>query len=482
MKQYTTFNKACGLLAIASILLIGYTASANITNTLPVALDFQPMGNGVTIVGANGWYAEADAYATGTNADYSFSGTPPIGPTNGGAYVILNTDGGVLTNRFDASTNVWVELMLNATQRADDEDLGTMTNDCKVLAYVSTNDELVVYHTEGTGWSPLSVGGNRFTTFTGTTIGTNDWIRLSISFDFTTDAGGLGKFFKLVLNGTELTSPYGVNDLTDTDPFLGGNYGGINGPWHLIANHAASPSTVSNLALFGTASFDDFIVTLTDPFGGYRIMTSISPLKYASWASIPNPDFQVTAGTSTSVVITVSNYWDIVAVTNNGSPVAVASNVTLPNVSADHTITFTLSPQETNSPAGNVDVPLWWLAEYSTNNLGLDPDYNDDNDDLADWQEWLASTDPLVSNKFEIIDHYITGGTGVVVWVSSDKIDPDLPPFQVLRSTDLTASGGVWTNVYQHARTNNTAGTNVWTDPAPPDAGVPAFYRVSATN
>jgi autotransporter-associated beta strand protein len=118
--------------------------------------------------------------------------------------------------------------------------------------------------------------------------------------------------------------------------------------------------------------------------------------------------------------------------------------------------------------------PQWWLANYGiSNNLDVAETNDPDTDGMATWQEYLAGTNPKDSNSvFKIIDMTFSGGSNRLVWLGGNT---NLPPFLVLRSTNLAdiSSGWDWTT----SVSRSAVGTNIWTD-----AGIPGFYRILATN
>ena len=449
-------TKACRAFAVLTISLIAISASANTTNSVSFEQPFDGMSNGESIIGTNGWYGAESTYAVATN-----EATNP--------YIVLNTDGKTITNRFyeidPANSNVYFDILLKPTRWPDDaytnQFVGT---DIELGLVVNSNGHLVVYHAFDLLATPAAV----FTEIPYVTLSTTEWTRVTI-----TQSNLMGTAVSMIrLNeGDPLTNASAYTPA----PAYGG-------PWFANADNALTSDgfKLSSVSFSGTGFFDDFAVTYTDPLVlRYLIATYIYPTEYASWVSVtPSSSFKVLPGSNTAVVINVSNFWDVTSMSTNSTAISITQTVNLYTVSGAYSIRVDIAAQTTTSVAG-VDVPRWWLDDYPLDSD--DPDGNLDNDALDNWQEWLVSTDPAVSNEFEITKHYLTNGNaGVVEWVST-AVDPSLPPFSMLRTTNLLAPGGGWSNVANHTRPTG-GGTNIWVDPTPPAGGIPAFYRISATN
>lgn len=465
MTAKKTCSKVVFALAIAAALLMGHTASANSTNTVPFQYSFEGLADGDSIVGTNGWYGETNTYATATNDTYTYSpGTYPISTTHG-THVVLDTENGTLTNLFneiDTTDPVFFDMMMLPT-RWSDEEYPTMTNDTSIELglFFNSNGNPVVYH----AFDLFSTVTNRFTVIPDVTLDSNTWARITI-----TQSNIMGTAVSQIqIDGTPITNAAAYTPA----PAYGGS-------WFANADYNANDGLkLSSVSISGTGFLDDFVVTYDDPFGITTWLITASINNSLGGSVSPSGSFSVNDGSSTTITVNVSNFWDHVTDVD-GTNQDTRTIVTFANVTAPHTVTVAVTEQTTTSVAG-VDVPRWWLNDYAGDPDV--PDGNPDSDIMSNWEEWLASTDPNDSNSvFEIVEHYVTGGTGHVVWVSK-SIDPSLPPFAVLRSTNLTDTGGGWTVVDDSvSRGAGAGGTNLWMDTSPPAAAAPVYYRVSATN
>ena len=463
MKPYNTHTNAMKALSIMCILLMGYSASANTTNTIPFADSFEGLTNFASIVGTNGWYAPTNSYAIATNVTYSYSGNQPLSTTHN-THITLDTENGSLTNLINdtTSSDVWIDMMLLPTRWTDETypDMSDVAIDFAM--FVDSNGNPVVYHHNGTT-------SNVYSTLTGFTLDSNTWTRLTIT---ASNLFSFGVFAVQFDGGSAISHANGYQSDGVSQP----------GPWFYEANSFKAKG-ITSIAFSGTGFLDDFVVTNSAPV--FSIMWAITAsINNALGGSVsPSGTFMVNDGVTTSVTITVSNFWEVSDVAIDSSSAGTPLLVTFTNVQAPHTVDVTVVEQMATNGTG-VSMPRWWLASYvgptSTNNS--DTVVDSDGDTLTNWQEWLASTDPTNTlSTFEIIQHYVQNGTGFVVWVSK-AVDPTLPPFAVYRSTNITETAGGWSLVDGNVSRPVGEGTNVWQDPTPPGAGVPVYYRVSATN
>ncbi len=470
MKSISTSSKVAFAFAIAAALLFSQNTYANTTNSLPGGYSdsFEGLSNGESIVGTNGWYGATNSYATASNAIYSYSGTYPLNATSHLTHIVLDTENGVLTNMTDSGDasgfEVYFDMMMLPT-RWTDEEYPAMTNDTSIEVglFFNSNGNPVVYH----AFDPFTTMSNTFTVIPEVTLPSNTWTRVTIT---QSNLSGLA-CCQIQLDGTALTNAKAFTPATA--------YGGS---WFVNADNATASDGffITSIEFSGTGFLDDFV--FTDQAPAFSIMWAIvASVNNAMGASIsPEGTNYYPQGSTQTVSITYSNFWDQVVTVDGLITTPPPASVTFENLTASHTVTVASAVQTTTSVTG-VDVPRWWLNDYAG-----DPDIPDgdgDSDTLSNWEEWLASTDPNdTASTFEILEHYVTDGTGYVVWVSK-AIDPTLPPFAVERSTNLTAGGGGWLVVDDSvSRGAGPDGTNLWQDAAPPPADVAVFYRVSATN
>lgn len=479
MKTYTIWTKACSFLAIAGILLTAYPTTANAANPVPFADSFETYSPGQILAGNGGWDGNTNSVIFSSN--YTFSAT--TFPLDGDAHtkiVTLNTEGQELTNSFNEVTTsgVWLDIMIQPTLWTD-ETPPAFDSEARFMAYFNTNGNLVIGHTEATSWGiPVTLNTNRYTEITSGSINTGDWVRLTVTFNF--DARTFGtKFFRVYTNGVPVNSAYGIVD--PAQEFS--SYGGTPGPWHLVANHAATLPSYSNLVVSGTGFLDDLVITNGMPAFSpavikWLISRTLNPAMGGSMS--PSTNFYVLDGESATNVFYASNFWDLAYADDSGTSNNPVSGVdyVINNVTSAHTIAVFFTPQTvTNS------TPKWWLAAYGTN-PSPDDAYaleDDDLDGMLNWQEWVASTDPENSNMtFRIAEHYLQNGTNYVKWVSG-AVDTSLPPFTVELKTNLITDSWTPATGGSVPRVPGDNVTNIWEEQNPP-TGVPAYYRIKASN
>ena len=212
----------------------------------------------------------------------------------------------------------------------------------------------------------------------------------------------------------------------------------------------------------GTAQF-----TIVRP----RIQTLIEPTH--GGAVLPGGSFEIACGGSANVSITPAEYWDIADVVVNGASVGVTDAWSFAEVTDHQSLTAHVSPQLASN-----NVPKWWLAGMNvswTNDFSAATTNDQDGDLLLTWQEYLAGTHPDDADSlFEIAGKTMVNGKYGLTWLSPAN-DRSLPPFGILRSTNVHHG---WELVGSAERSPD--GTNVWSDPDSHFGHV--FYRVVATN
>lgn len=213
-------------------------------------------------------------------------------------------------------------------------------------------------------------------------------------------------------------------------------------------------------ALLGEATF-----TIVQPM----IAATVSPERGGT-VSIAT-EVALACGASTNITITPAAYWVIEDVAVDGISQGAVSSWTFTEVVSNRAIRATFHPLlATNG------VPQWWLAardpawatDFDTAALD-DPD----GDGEPTWAEYKAGTDPLDrASRFAIATAGMVNGTFRLVWLSPLS-DPDLPPFVVMRSTNLVD----WSVISEAVRA--TDGTNVWQEATPPFATGTVLYRLA---
>jgi hypothetical protein len=182
---------------------------------------------------------------------------------------------------------------------------------------------------------------------------------------------------------------------------------------------------------------------------------------------------EIACGGNTNVAILPAAYWEIAEVVVDGISRGATGAWDFAGVIDHHSITGRFRPL-----LAAHDVPHWWLAGRNsawTNDFDAAAVGDADGDGQPTWHEHRAGTDPMDRDSlFRIASATVVGGTNRIAWLSPCR-DPDLPPFGMLRSTNLSA----WTLV-DGAAGGAPDGTNVWWERHPPSPPAPLFYRVTA--
>ena len=200
------------------------------------------------------------------------------------------------------------------------------------------------------------------------------------------------------------------------------------------------------------------------------IDTAVEPAHAALDA--PAAEIAMQWGGSTDIVISAQMYWEATNVLVNGSAQGATNGWSFDLITNDQNVVVQMAPLTAAH-----EVPLWWLA-------GLVPDWTNDfdwaatndidGDGILTWAEHRGGSHPgLRGSRFEISDHWASGGSNCLTWVSAYR-DPALPGFSIVRSTNLTVG---WTMVASNLAVA-VDGTNVWYD-VEPAAGGRVYYRVA---
>jgi hypothetical protein len=465
------------IVALAMICAEVSTRAGGITNSAadPFQEDFESYTNGFLLAAATNtsWEGQEDGVmvvhksypGTAFNSDY------PISTTHSNVLELTDGNTGVVTRVTSPNgKNVWIDMILNAVQW-DQTNAPAVPADTQVALYVSTNNHLVIY-TE----APDS-GVEKWVELTSRTVTTSDWSRVSIFIDYETeDFAAFAQYYQVYLNGIVVTSEQGYADNANI-PF---DYIPDGGSWFTVPDY--SDLKLEALSWSGAGYIDDLVVTTgTVTFAElWQLLATIDDPAHGSVA--PEGTFYVENNFQTNFSIAWSNFY-AAEVVLNGTSLGQTNSV---NVTVTNDTTLTVSI--TALTASN-NVPLWWLNahndQWAASSDAADSNAlaNPDHDALLTWQEWLASTDPNDSNSvFEVIEQGIENGTNYIMWVSTG-VDPALPAFAVLKSTNLvTGANGFVTNAMV-ARPSAAAGefiTNKWMEAGA--ASGTGFFRPGASN
>ncbi len=181
----------------------------------------------------------------------------------------------------------------------------------------------------------------------------------------------------------------------------------------------------------------------------------------------------IACGGNTNIAIAPAPYWEIADVVVDGVARGATNTWHFASVISNHAVVARFRPLLASN-----NVPHWWLAERNaswTNDFDAAAASDADGDGIPTWREYLAGTDPMDRHSvFRISSATAAHGTNRIEWLTPCR-DPGLPPFHMLRSTNLAT----WTLV-DSAAGGAADGTNVWRDIHPQPGATPVFYRVAA--
>ena len=180
----------------------GLVLSGAMAATVPVSQSFESFADGYSIADETDWSGEADAGLVSTNAGViaalaTYINTGNLFPLPSATHAKVLALSDVVTNTAASVTGgvVVAEWLLLPSQRA----AAPSGRDSHQMAfYVSTNSELVIWHRDPT------VPTNQWLTLSGNpSIGTSDWVRVTIHQDYATDR------YQIAINGTAYTNALG---------------------------------------------------------------------------------------------------------------------------------------------------------------------------------------------------------------------------------------------------------------------------------
>ena len=206
----------------------------------------------------------------------------------------------------------------------------------------------------------------------------------------------------------------------------------------------------------------------------YTITASADPV---GGTITPSGSVQVPEGSSTNFVIAATNaHYYLTDVLVDLVSIGASNSYTFASVSTNHAIAVRFAAILTASPH---PTPTGWLNQYyGVTNYAVVAEADSDGDGKAGWEEYLAGTDPAnPQSVFKIIGLTKVGSTNVVVWLGGNT---NLPPFEILVSTNLSTMAGGWTQLAVSIRSAD--GTNFWYDDVSATANLLRYYKIGATN
>jgi len=455
-----------------SVLFLSLSSNSYAISPDPYADSFEDYSLYSTIIGVNGWEAGLNTnYATVTNGNcnvsqYGWIGHTGARPLESAAHtkvVRLDTETGAVTNFFSTPANgpIWIDMMVQPRQWSQDDPPSTSDGTIKAMFYFTTNGNLVTY-------SGVSLGVNAFTTNLSMSLASNEWVRLTVQMDYSELNGDFVDMFQVQLNGVAITNDIGwTTPLAEAQP----------GSWLYVVNAGTSLGKLNSVQFSGIGYLDDFVVTNSQVnFGGgtWTITVEYTPLWAGGSVSSPTGTYSVANNDSFYITNTPAAFWSNAYIVIDGIVQAPVGTSGWATVTGNHTYTNVFAPMMALS-----NTPHWWLSQNNLTNAIITTfdgaATNDaDADGYPNWLEYFTSTDPNDPAKYFKLNQYRIDGTNYVEWFS-DNIDPNLPPFALMRSTNLVTQP--FTRIANIARVS----TNTWMETGAP-AGVPVFYRVAATN
>ncbi len=350
-----------GIVAAAALSL-GSLVYGQTSNAIPYEQTFEGMTGGQSILlpgFSNGWYGDTNSLmvAIATNVSYTWAGGLVLHPVTNAAHTkVLYFQDASLSNEFEiydafSPTNTTVDFMVQAVRH---DELQTADSNriagSQTALYLDTNGFLNVWH-----GLDNSGANNTWMTFTNAPpLGTSDWARVTVAFDYTGDAldnGPGDSFFKINVNGLPLAPING-----GYGPSTFGYANGV-GPFLRTANPVKQ---VRAFALSGSGKLDDLVVTTNEVTNFFGELFTLVGSAGAN-GSITPVSTNVQPGGSANFVITADGGYRIASLTTNGTPVAgmtfdngsVATNFTWSNVQANGTLAATFTALTTYTLTGS---------------------------------------------------------------------------------------------------------------------------------
>jgi hypothetical protein len=217
---------------------------------LPLVESFESWATGQPLTGTNGW--AGSTLAAEVREEFYTGAEPPGYP--------LPLENRTRVARFNAGLshgviaaeqqNVKVDMMMQFAARGltAPEDMAT---DWQTAFGINEAGLLHVWHRhyEGAGWAP------RWTALGPPALATNEWVRLSVDFDYATSPHGAA-FFRPRINGSMVPTAYGFRAPDDLRS---------PGPWYMTANSPGlgggnGPRRLTGLDFAGPGAIDDLVI------------------------------------------------------------------------------------------------------------------------------------------------------------------------------------------------------------------------------
>jgi hypothetical protein len=384
-------------------------------NLISYGESFESYTNGFNLVGTNFWFSDnpAAAVVTATNYTLPYNGPPPL---SGPQQNILEINGNV-TNRFCPSfySNVWVDLILQACPPTNAV-LPLPTN-ASFAVCATASGHLAVWNCTNAP-SP----GNGWTELLDTDVASNQFCRVTINANYTSDANG---FFHYSV---------WVNGLASTNPSVSYAAADSSQPWfgEIDAN--------------GNFSMDDLVVGTNKTY--CAIVASAT-----GWGSIsPTGPVIAPLNSTNTFTLTPSNWFYLASLSVDGSNAGAPATYTFTNSVTDHTLTASYAAELATN-----NTPKWWLYQQNANwatNFDAAALADPDGNGVPAWADYIAGTDPQNASSVFAINIAVANGRQIVSFPTVPAIPEDGAQryYAIDSATDLLAVqpwSGVagWTNI-----------------------------------
>lgn len=459
-------------------------------STLPFTNSYESLEVGSSIISnpaAGTWSATEGVVAFVTNLTYISAASTPLPDETHSNVMVFSTEGGEVVNTFDTNSTkalpeIWIDTMIQPVFSEELPTTASITNSQLSICFLSTNGyngSIALYHgafydsnVANNANYPWEIAGiadtNMWSTFASPVVISGQWVRLSVVLHY--DDYTMAKpSFSVQLNGVPLANAHGFT----TSDFLT-----QTGAWFRCTT--ASKFSLSEIALAGTGSLDDLLVSATAPV--VTVLPTIAVHATGNGTITPSGVILMPAvGASTNFHIQAPAYSYIQSARTNGTAIAEAwdqesYDITWSNVVNENSLDVDFAVRVCSN-----GIPYEWLAAngLGTNDLHAAATWNElasgdpDSDGMPTFNEWVAGTIPTDSNSvLKIVSQVFTSGAPVISWKSStDTLNH--APYLLEASTNLLDPNG-W-NAMDTASASGT-GTNTWYAPVPDVK--PIFYRV----
>jgi hypothetical protein len=246
---------------------------------LPIVESFEPYPVGLALAGTNGWSGSANAGVV-TALTYAVQ-TPPGYPLPAAAHTRVLKVADTLERAVNGvpGQNVNADFMMQSLRR---DPLPTDLSGTEQAAFcVDSNGFLNVWHlyNDGLAWT------RRWSSLGGTPIPEDQWVRVSVTLDYSSSPSG-DTFFCPRINGSLCPTAYGYKAPGNlTAP----------GPWYMCANSpgrgGGGSGVFSRIALEGHGCIDDVTITTSGFAHTGSSMTNGVPFSWFDrWGVARAPD------------------------------------------------------------------------------------------------------------------------------------------------------------------------------------------------